>query len=255
MNVSKVSCWLTAGFVLLSLAWTTDTAFAQDDTTQQLWADYHSHYYRNEQNEWYSDAGLRVMPKDFSWWQFYARPSVRFHRREKFDAHVGIGVFYTYLEDGSDILEVRPWQGVKLRWPILPQLTLSHYFRLEERFSFGGGSGELALRFRYKLSTRIALKKAASGSPFEPLFMPISAELFADAGPKIDPLFGSRGRFDIGLGYTFSDDWVGELHLIVQASRSGVEEELETTEYILRFQLKHLFGAKDYRKTSLDLPE
>jgi hypothetical protein len=126
---------------------------------------------------------------------------------------------------------------------------------LEERFSFTNGSGEFALRFRYKLSTRIALKKAASGSPFEPLFMPISAELFADAGPKIDPLFGSRGRFDVGLGYIFSDDRVGELHLIVQASRSGVEEELDTTEYILRFQLKHLLGAKDYRKKSVDLPD
>jgi hypothetical protein len=255
MNAAKSSGWLVAVVALSSVVWLAEMALAQGDANLQLWADYHSHYYRSEQKEWYADAGLRVLPEDFAWAQAYVRPSLRFHRRTAYDAHAGVGAFYTYNEGISDVLELRPWQGVKFRWPILTQLTFSHYFRLEERFSFSGGRGEFALRFRYKLSTRIALRKAVVWSPFDPLFMPISVELFADAGPKVDPLFGSRGRFDIGLGYTFSDDWVGELHLIAQASRSGLEERLDTTEYILRLQLKHLFEAKDYRKRKVDLPD
>jgi hypothetical protein len=196
-----------------------------------------------------------VLPEDFSWGQAYVRPSLRFHRRKAFDGHIGIGVFYTYIEEVSDELEIRPWQGVKFRWPILNGLTFSHYFRLEERFVFSDGDSELALRFRYKLGTRLALKKATGARLLDSLYMPISVELFADAGPQIDPLFGSRARFDVGLGRAFNDDWIGEVHLIVQASRSGTDDHLHTTDYILRIQVKHLLAAKDYLKRNMDLPD
>jgi len=255
MNEVKVFWWVTAGIVILSIACLTSTAIAQDNTSLQLWVDYHTHYFKSTQREWYADAGVRMLPDDFSWGQFYARPSIRFHRRKAFDGHAGLGLFYTFNEDTSNILEVRPWQGIKLRWPILKALTYSHYFRLEERLSFSAGRGELALRFRYKLSTRITLKKATGSKLLDPLFVPIGVEVFADVGPKIDPLFGSRGRFDVGLGYIFGDNWVGECHLIIQASRSGIEEQLDTTEYILRFQLKRLLASRDYRRESLDMPE
>jgi hypothetical protein len=228
---------------------------AQDETNLQLWADYHAHYYQSSQREWYADAGARVLPEDFSWAQVYARPSLRFHRRRSFDGHAGVGVSYTYNEDLANALELRPWQGIKFRWPVLNGLSFSHYFRFEQRFSFTDGESELALRFRYKLSTRIALKRASAGRLLDPFFLPVSVEVFADAGPKIEPLFGSRGRFDIGLGYTMGDEWVGEFHFIVQASRSGLDAQLDTSEYILRFQVKHLIASRDYRLRQTDLPE
>lgn len=228
---------------------------AQDDTYLQLWADYHAHYFKNAQIEWYGDGGLRVLPDDFSWVQAYVRPSLRFHRRKHFDVHAGLGLIYTYNEEFADALEVRPWQGIKFKWPTLGGLDFSHYFRFEQRMSFSDGRGDLALRFRYKLGTKIILKKASGGKILAPLFIPVSVELFADTGPNIDPLFGSRGRFDIGLGYTAGEEWVGELHLIVQASRSGLDQQLETSEYILRLQFKHLLTSKNYNIKKEDIPE
>jgi len=247
--------WLAFGCGLVTIMGWAHPAPGQDDVRAQLWADYHSHYYKSLQTEWYTDGGLRVLPEDFSWGQAYVRPSLRFHRRKAFDGHVGLGLFYTYNKDKSDQLEVRPWQGLKFRWPILANLTFSHYFRLEERFSFTESSSELALRFRYKLSTRIALKKATDTKFLDQVYLPLSFELFADAGPNIDPLFGSRARFDIGVGKSFNDDWVGEIHFIVQASRSGTDDHLDTAEYILRIQVKRLLAAKDYLKRYKDLPD
>ncbi len=256
MSVSlKVIRRPIAGIVLASVAWLSSPAGAQDTSNLQVWADYTTHYYKSEQTEWYADGGIRTLPKDYSWHQVYVRPSLRFHRRKHFDGHAGLGVFYTYNESFSDALELRPWQGIKFRWPILTHLSFSHYFRLEERFNFTEGENELAVRFRYKLSTRVALVRAAHENRLDPVFIPISAELFSDAGPKIDELFGSRARFDVGLGYVFNNNWVGELHLVIQSSRSGIEERLETSEYIIRFQLKHLLSAKDYRNRKLEVPE
>ena len=230
-------------------------SLAQDQTNTQLWADYHSHYYQNEQREWYVDGGLRTLADTRDWWQVYVRPSLRFHRQRFFDVHAGVGVFYTENRGFDDIVELRPWQGVKFRWPIFTDIVFSHYFRFEQRLSFVSGSSELALRFRYKLSTRIPIKQAVHYGALDPFFMPISAEIFGDAGPNIEPLFGSRGRLDLGLGYVWNDAWVAELHVIAQSSRSGVDERLDTNEYILRLQLKHLLTGKDYRKKQLDLPD
>ena len=230
---------------------------AQDGTTEQLWVDYHSHYFANESWEWYADGGGRVLAGEFSWAQIYVRPSLRYHRHKHFDVHVGLGTFYTYSEDIADVLEIRPWQGIKFRWPVVGKLVFSHYFRLEERLFFDTENWEssFVLRPRYKLSTRIPLKRAIRYAQFDPLYMPVSAEMFFDFGSTVEHLLRNQARFDIGLGYTFSDDWVGEFHFIIQRSQSGEATELTTSDFIFRFQIKHLRSSKDYRKQQEDLPD
>ncbi|MCH7548964.1 MAG: DUF2490 domain-containing protein, partial [Candidatus Krumholzibacteriota bacterium] len=188
---------------------------AQDDpsgtTTNptQVWADYHLHYFRNRTVEYYGDGGLRFLTGEFSWAQGYVRPSVRFHNFQHFDLHLGLGVFYTYNEGISDELEVRPWQGVRARWPSLGPLVFSHYVRLEERISAETGSRDLslALRLRYKLGTRIPIKKAFHHHDLDPLYIPISGEVFLDVGDNIELLFRDQARFDTGLGFIFNNTY------------------------------------------------
>lgn len=236
---------------------------AQDDPTEsttnttQVWADYHVHYFRNRTVEYYADGGLRFLTGEFSWAQGYVRPSVRFHNFRHFDLHLGLGVFYTYNETISNELEIRPWQGVRARWPSLGPLVFSHYVRLEERISGETGSRDLsfALRLRYKLGTRIPIKRAFHHHDLDPLYIPISAELFFDVGDHVQSLFRDQARFDTGLGFIFNDSWVAEFHFILQGSTSGDTVEFDTTTYIFRFQLKHLMSSKDYRATKSDLPE
>jgi hypothetical protein len=224
-------------------------ARAQDDTTKQYWFDYHSHYFLRTEREFYADAGFRTY--ESIWRQFYARPSVRLHRGH--DLHFGLGAFYTWNQDVSNSLELRPFQGLKVRWPRFDAVSFSHYGRFEQRFSFPeSGDSELGLRLRYKLATRISLAK---GLHLDRLYVPVSGEFFFDFGPKVDLLFRSRARFDVGLAYTQSDAWVGEFHVIVQGSASGEQRDLETTDVIFRFQVKHLLSSKDHRVRNEDLPE
>jgi len=224
-------------------------ARAQDGTTNQVWLDYHTHYYAQETREFYGDAGFRFYPS--GWRQFYARPSSRFHRG--YDLHIGLGAFYTWIEDAPNSLELRPWQGLRVRWPRFGALAFSHYGRFEQRLSFrDSADNELGFRLRYKLATRISL---ARGLHLDKLYLPVSGEVFVDLGPEVDAVFRNRARFDIGLAFTHNDAWVGEFHLIVQASASGRGESLETTDVIYRFQVKHLLSHRDYRLRNEDLPE
>jgi len=249
-----MSILLVAGTI--SLLTTPVTAQEElDEVSSQIWADYHAHYYLNDRIEWYADTGLRTLTGNIDWSQAYARPSLRFHRYKAMDIHAGLGVFFTNNQGADDVLEIRPWQGVKFFWPKFKNISFANYFRLEQRLTFSSDNYEFGLRGRYKLSTRIPIKKALHNEVFDPLFVPLSAELFSDFGQRVDPLFGSRLRLDAGLGYVVNDDWVFEFHFIAQLSRSGKTETLETTEYILRFQIKHLFSSKDYRKQRDDLPD
>jgi hypothetical protein len=228
---------------------TASPALAEDDTTNQVWFDYHAHYHADPKREYYGDAGLRFYRS--TWRQLYARPSLRFHRRH--DLHLGLGAFYTWNKDLSNTLELRPWQGLKVRWPRFEALTFSHYGRFEQRFSFPeSGDNELGLRLRYKLATRISLAKRLS---LDRVYVPVSGEFFFDFGPKVDVFFRSRARFDVGLAYNHDDAWIGEFHLIVQGSASGEDRDLESSDFIFRFQVKHLLSSKDYRLRNEDLPE
>ena len=231
------------------------TARASDDTTSQLWADYHAHYYQTATREWFADGGYRIQLQDVNWSQAYVRPSFRFHKYEKFDLYAGLGLFYTNNRGAPDQFEIRPWQGVLFRWPVFDALSFTHFIRFEQRFTVNqAGANTFALRWRYRLGTRIALKKAVSYQVFDPIFMPLSIEIFSDAGEQVDTFFGSRLRIDLGLGYIANDEWVGEFHLIIQDSRSGTDDTFSTTDFIFRFQVKHLIGSKDYRQKQ-DLPQ
>ena len=71
---------------------------AQDDTTSQVWFDYHAHYFTSDEREIYGDAGARFQADETLWQQYYVRPSLRLHRRGGADLHAGVGLFGTRTE-------------------------------------------------------------------------------------------------------------------------------------------------------------
>jgi len=219
-------------------------AAADNDATEQLWVDYHAHFHINPTWEYYGDGGFRTDPG--AWQRLYWRPSFRWHRTLKaLEGRGGLGFFYTHNDTTDNQLEIRPWMGAFVKWPRLGPMTITNYFRLEARFQWDTNTRtrDEALRFRYKLGTKLPLKK---GVQLKYFYVPVSAEWFADVGPPLDNVFAEDWRFDVGLGHIFGDNMVGEFHFIVQRSRSGPDQTFKTDDFIFRFTVKRLWSTHDY---------
>jgi hypothetical protein len=221
-------------------------AAAQDDVSEQLWLDYHEHFYFKPNWEFYGDGGFRTILANSDWQRLYVRPSVRFHSpKHPWEGRGGVGLFYT--KDALDVnqLELRPWLGLRIRWPRFEPLTFSNYFRLEGRLIWETEDWELdeTLRFRYQLGTRIPLELNRVQKYF---YLPVSAEWFTNLGRDVAESYSSELRLNAGLGYVFNYVWAGEFHFILQRSRSGKGLSFETTDLIFRFQVKRLWSALDY---------
>jgi hypothetical protein len=217
-----------------------------DDPAGQLWIDYHEYFYLSRDWEFYGDTGYRMPLGGFDWATVYGRPSIRLHApRKPAELRAGLGVFYTNNRDGSNQWEVRPWLGFLLKWPRLGPLTVSNYFRLEERFFYTVDESDWSheTRLRYRIGTKIPLSKTSKEQYF---FIPMSAELFFDVDEDVAGVFSDRFRLDTGVGYIFSYVWTAEFHAILQESRSSTDEVFDATDLIFRFQIKRLWSAHDY---------
>ena len=221
-------------------------AAQDDDVNEQLWIDYHEHFYLDPVWEFYGDTGFRTVTRNWEWQKLYVRPSIRFHtRRAPVEGRGGTGFFYTHQDTTSNQLELRPFAGTFIKWPRFGPLTITNYLRLEARFVWDTSDRSLdqSLRFRYKLGTKIPLKRNAKQRHF---YVPVSAEWFEDVGTAVTEVFAAEWRFDIGLGYVFGNEFVGEFHFVVQKSRSGQDQIFETDDLIFRFQVKRLWSTHDY---------
>lgn len=231
---------------ILVLAALSSGAAAQDDVDGQLWFDYHKHYYLDPVWEFYGDAGFRTVTKSWDWQKLYARPSIRYHTpRFPVEGRGGIGLFYTGNDTTNNQLELRPFVGAFVKWPRIGSLVFTNYFRLETRFVWDTSdwTSKESLRFRYKLGTKIPLRRFTRLKYF---YVPLSAEWFEDVGPYITEVFADTWRFDIGLGYVFGGELVGEFNFVVQRSRTTPDQTLETNDFIFRFTVKRLWSTHDF---------
>ena len=217
---------------------------AAGNVSEQIWADFHGHFYLTPNWEYYGDGGYRTDPG--LWQKVYVRPSLRLHEtHHAAEGRGGIGLFYTYSDVADNQFEFRPWTGLFLKWPRIGPLTLSSYLRLEGRFVWDTDTGaeDQTLRFRYKLGTKFPLKR---GDATEYFYIPVSGEWFEDLTTDISELFAEEWRFDIGLGRLFGNKMVGEFHVMVQRSRAGRGEAFQTNDYIFRFVVKRLWSSREY---------
>ena len=120
--------------------------------TEQVWADFNPAYFFNPHTKIYGDAGLRWEINTDDWWRLVVRPSLSTRISGRFYFTAGLGNFYTFNEIIADRHELRPFQGLKFKWPMW-KTPLSHYICLEERFDFNTDTwnSRVSLRLRYKL--------------------------------------------------------------------------------------------------------
>lgn len=171
------------------------------------------------------------------WRVVYLRPSVLFTLNSRFAIQGGVGFFQSFRL--IDQLEIRPWQGLLVRWPKVGRVSFQNLVRLEERLlrSRFLEKAIVIWRLRYKLSATIPLNstKVQEGT----IYVPAYVELFTDLGGNIPKPSANRLRLSAGIGYKMPRDWAVEFSYIHQQARGGPLEEFLMGDHVFRIQFKH----------------
>jgi hypothetical protein len=202
------------------------------------------HFEINNRLEYFGDMSYRTATSGYDFKRFMLRPSIRYHWTYELDLIGGLGLLGTWEAEDYITFELRPYQGIRLNWLRIWRMNLKQRGLMEERLIWNNqGEFDPNLRFRYRIKTKLPLNK--SSIQYKTLYIPFSYEVFANVGPKEVEKFQNRARAMIGLGYVFSDKWIGEFEVTFQRSRSTETDELSLSDRIFRFKLTYdgwIFG-------------
>ena len=202
----------------------------------QIWIDAFQYHFLSTKTEYFNDIGVRFTLPYSEWTRIYARPSISHRFQYWLDGLGGVGVFYTFQDSISDQLEVRPWQGVKLRVPKLGSLRMVHYIRFEQRFvwTLDGSKVEFSPRIRYRLGTRIPIGREKIED--KSFYVNVDGEVFLNFGTDVEERVADRMRFRGGIGYQLTKFYRFELNSTLQLGRNTQTNGFEAS--VLIIQLK-----------------
>ena len=212
--------------VLLIVLTSAATLLAQDstDTDFQTWMDFRTFYYKNDRLVYDGVVGLRGLISQETWQRIYVNPAFQYDLNLDLNLRGGIRFIYTHESNDSNTFEFRPWQGLRILWPRPDFMVLSHYFRLEERFTFytQSGGNDFDFRLRYRIMAKTPnLRLSAINQVF---YLYGSFEIFANAGAAIQETYVDRNRLTFGLGWLINKTWRAEFVYIRQNAREGTAE-------------------------------
>jgi uncharacterized protein DUF2490 len=229
-------------FIIVFLVFTTPFLLSgQNEVNTQIWTDIALFNEYSRQLDLYADFGYRINFQDeVVWNRFYIRPSLKYSPISWLGIRGGANLVYTKFPNKTDILELRPWQGISVGWPNLPRMKFSSYLRLEERIYYDTETWDksLDLRLRYKLSTRLRFNYLKKSKYF---YLPAFVEVFAnEPNDKIeeDTIAVNNMRLSVGIGYAWNKYWSGQFVTIFQKSRNEALG-FETSDLIFNFSLRH----------------
>ncbi len=216
--------------------WNLTTYGQKEIIDHQLWFDVMPHFEINNRLEFYGDGSYRTSTTGDKFRRFVLRPSVRYHWTYELDLLGGLGGFLTFEKNDYNTIELRPYQGVRLNWPKIWRMNFKHRGLIEERLIWNNqGDFNPNLRFRYLIKTKLPLNKPSVH--YKTLYIPMGYEIFANVGPEEVERFHNIARAILGLGYVFSEKWIGEFEVMFDRSRSTKTDELILSDRIFRFKL------------------
>ncbi|MEJ2539187.1 MAG: DUF2490 domain-containing protein [Gemmatimonadota bacterium] len=146
--------------ILALLAWTPAASSGQaggQDVRQEFWLDWNGSWSFRPELDLRGQAGWRARVGSPHRSRFVLR-SLLASTDGGIEWVAGVASFYT-LTSASDIVELRPFQGLRASWPNGQRLRVGHYFRAEERITWRteDGAPSTALRLRYRLQSELRL--------------------------------------------------------------------------------------------------
>jgi len=239
-----------AGFITLSSMSSLQSQDTSDlRVNHQLWLDFYPHLHISEKLQFYGDIGFRILLTDTEWARIYGRPSIRYHLDSIFVLHGGIGIFLEVSNSISNRFEVRPWQGLQVKWPNFRRLKFNHLLRLEERFNYllQDEIFETELRLRMRLGARIQFDQMDGWRSF---FVPFSVEWFVPLAGSVSEVFVDRVEFSLGLGYNASRILQFRFLVNLRRSQSPIADDLVLSDFAYHLQARY---ALDFRTLDSDI--
>jgi hypothetical protein len=217
-----------------------------DEKDFQTWFDFRTAYFIDEKWTYDGDYGIRGFISNEDWRLVYINPSFILQPSAALLYRGGIRFIYTYEKNTSNTFEIRPWQGVRVTWPSTNWMILTHYFRLEERFTIytEEANNDFALRLRYRITAKTPnLRWKAINQIF---YAAVGIEFFGNVGKAVEETFIDRNRLTYILGYIPSDQWRIVFEYIRQATREDTEDGFKFTLRILRLRLRYNINWEDF---------
>jgi len=205
---------------------------AQEDSklNNQYWFDLIPHFRISDKLEFYGDASFRIRDEGERK-ILTVRPSLRWQVSPVFSIHGGLGMFYNTYQSSENIMEIRPWQGLRISWPDIGPLQFKQYFRLEQRY-YPSLENLLLHRVRYKIGAKMPLNKKVVQD--KAIFIPFSFEWLGTADDDISVIWASESRLTVGAGYVLSSEWQIEFEFMYWWSKNSPGDVFEVTDRVFR---------------------
>jgi hypothetical protein len=216
---------------------------AQTTVYNQLWLDYNPQIALGAGHDLSGQIGWRTPLDEGEWSRWVLRAHVS-ERDGGFDWSAGAGMFYTRAEQAADLYEIRPFQGLRTKWPDGRFFRLDHYLRVEERLQWtSAGSGtDFSVRLRYRLQTEWAVSGFRDEASWRLI---LNAEAFGTMSSDRTP-FGESSRLGVGIERGFPSAVRVRLDVIWQRAKGLFDRTFEQSSLdaiYFRLRLFQRFGS------------
>ena len=238
--ISRFSVTITISFILLF--WNFNPVQAQDNAHFELWNSFHSKYFVSKYRFWYqNDFSIRASFSDDPSTLYILGPRMVINLGNYLEFLPAVDFRYTHFYQSDNSFELRTWQGLAFHWPQIKRVLFDHFYRFEQRFIWDNGvyQGDVSLRSRYRLNTRIPLNNRAI---FEKTFyLDIRGEVFIPHDDGVDETFASTIRLGLNLGYNYNPKWRYYATVYADFGSDSEGEERTASRYILSLNVRGTF--------------
>jgi hypothetical protein len=236
-RVSLIQSWLLL-FLVCFIFPLFCSAQDPEPSLAEVWFDISKYFPVSNSLSLGGDTGVRGFVFEEEFTVVYIRPSFQYLLRDSLSLHGGVGVFYAFQEGPVNLGEIRPWGGVKLRWPTFKSIYLENYFRADGRFLRTQEIDEYlsVLRLRHRIGTVLPIADKKPGG--EGFYLPVSFEVFFRGAGDIPARFINQTRFTVGLGYQLNSGWRLETSYNWIQFRPDAGDEFATIAHMFRIQIK-----------------
>jgi hypothetical protein len=200
----------------------------------------------------HAEARTNTAGDDGDWASVDVRGRTNFYPTPWLDVFPELLLRYTHEAEDVSSFATTLRGGLRVQFPNtealfnrervpLGRFDFAGLLRLEWRhFWYTGGETDTSWRARARAEARFPVNRASLGAD-DLFYLRGDAEIFLPLDDETPETFANRWRFRMGGGYRFSFPWRIEALGIWQRSRNTIEEDFETTEFMLNLRLRHYF--------------
>jgi hypothetical protein len=246
LHVVKKIFFKALVFFLLVVPW----SLQAQSPNSQFWLEYMLNYpFANAFNleNAFVYSTLADTPR---WRAFDFSPTLEYSLTPHIDLNVGCTFSYTAQTEDYNTFEIRPVVGTRIHLTPNKRVLTRVYFRVEQRnfLNLDTDTWETVVRPRIRAEALIPISRKSYYD--DKLWYGIVDMELLFSKDDVQERFANRFRARMGIGYRLSYTSRFEFIYMIQQSRSGIDEDYQTSDNIFRFRYKHYLRKKKPTKLS-----